>query len=83
MKIIFVRHGKDDEKYRGGWSNLDLVPVVKEEKLREMNNGVLVGMLNEEALIKYPGLFFSSLEMDGQLQHTYFGCGQDGIRDRE
>lgn len=111
MKIIFVRHGKDDEKYRGGWSNLDLVPegrkqaehlaayikeknsvyhvnrivssdlqravttadciaqklglpVGKEEKLREMNNGVLAGMLNEEALMKYPGLFFSSLEMD-------------------
>ena len=26
MKIIFVRHGKDDENYRGGWSNLGLVP---------------------------------------------------------
>ncbi len=24
MKIIFVRYGKDDEWYRGGWSNLDL-----------------------------------------------------------
>lgn len=24
MKLIFIRHGKDDEKYRGGWSNLDL-----------------------------------------------------------
>lgn len=111
MKIIFVRHGKDDEKYRGGWSSLDLtlegrkqaehlaafiqennsvydvkrivssdlqramatvdciarklgLPVVKEEKLREMNNGDLAGMLNEEALVKYPSLFFSSLEMD-------------------
>ncbi len=24
MKIIFARHGKDDERYRGGWSSLDL-----------------------------------------------------------
>jgi probable phosphoglycerate mutase len=26
MKVIFVRHGKDDDKYRGGWSSLDLIP---------------------------------------------------------
>lgn len=26
MKIFFVRHGKDDENFRGGWSNLGLVP---------------------------------------------------------
>ena len=26
MKLIFVRHGKDDGKYRGGWSTLDLIP---------------------------------------------------------
>ena len=26
MKLIFVRHGKDDENYRGGWSSLGLVP---------------------------------------------------------
>lgn len=26
MKIFFVRHGKDDENYRGGWSNLGIVP---------------------------------------------------------
>ena len=26
MKMILVRHGKDDDRYRGGWSNLDLVP---------------------------------------------------------
>ena len=25
MKLIFVRHGKDDDRYRGGWSNLDLL----------------------------------------------------------
>ena len=40
------------------------LPIVKNEKLREINNGDLAGMLNEEAIIRYPGLFFSSLEMN-------------------
>ena len=26
MKLFFVRHGKDDDRYRGGWSTLDLIP---------------------------------------------------------
>ena len=26
IKVMFVRHGKDDDRYRGGWSNLDLIP---------------------------------------------------------
>ena len=26
MKIIFVRHGKDDDRYRGGWSESNLIP---------------------------------------------------------
>lgn len=111
MKIIFVRHGKDDDNYRGGWSNLDLIPegieeakqlaeylyankafykiskiissdlpramttagiiadrldlsVLAESQLREMDNGDLAGMLNTDALIQYPGLFFSTLRMD-------------------
>lgn len=111
MKIIFVRHGKDDDRYRGGWSDLDLIPegeeqakrlakylkenedvfhvssiissdlrralttatyigdelkisIRKDSELREMNNGDLAGMLNETALEKYPGLFFSALRMD-------------------
>ena len=111
MKILFVRHGKDDDRYRGGWSKLDLTDegveqvmelakhlkkykeeynisrivssdlqralttskiiakelnlcITKEEAIRETNNGDLAGMLNEEALLKYPGLFFSSLDMD-------------------
>lgn len=111
MKIIFVRHGKDDDGYRGGWSNLDLVPegivqskllakhikeneneyrvcriissdlrrtlstakyisealnlpIQSEYQLREINNGDLAGMLNEDALKLYPGLFFNSLKMD-------------------
>lgn len=111
MKIFFVRHGKDDENYRGGWSSLGLVPegieqakqlardfsekrveyditkivssdlpraketadilakklglaVVSEERLREADNGKLAGMPNEEALEKYPGLFWSTLKPD-------------------
>ena len=111
MKIIFVRHGKDNEKYRGGWSKLDLLPegVIQAEKLanylednkfkynisqivssdlprtlstakiisnklklpviecmqiREINNGDLSGMLNSDALTKYPNLFFNTLSMD-------------------
>lgn len=111
MKIIFVRHGKDDDRFRGGWSEMDLIPqgvnesmllakhfeknkdfynisyiissdlprtlstasyvsdvldlsVLKDERIREINNGDLSGMLNEEALIKYPGLFFNTLQMD-------------------
>ena len=111
MRIVFVRHGKDDDKYRGGWSSLDLIPegieqakklakhlaenrmeynitriissdlprtmttasyisaelglpVLEEPQIRETNNGDLAGMLNDEALVRSPGLFFSSLEMD-------------------
>lgn len=111
MKILFVRHGKDDSSYRGGWSVMDLtdegrmqaakladflytqkkdlniseivssdlpravstakaisdklkIPFRVDEQLREMNNGELVGMKNEAAAVKYPGLFFSTLEMD-------------------
>ena len=111
MKILFERHGKDDDRYRGGWSNLDLVPegieeakllarylkkhevyygitkiissdlkrtmttasfisealglpIEQDARVRETNNGDLAGMLNSEALVKYPGLFFNSLGMD-------------------
>jgi phosphoglycerate mutase len=111
VKLIFVRHGKDDNRYRGGWSNLDLIPegmeqakqlaqylkdnnqdylithiissdlprtmstahfisselglpIQKEFRIREIDNGDLAGMLNDTALEKYPGLFFSSLKMD-------------------
>ena len=109
MKLFFVRHGKDDENFRGGWSVLGLVPegveqakglakhlcekkenygikkivssdlvraketaeilaealelpVITDERLREADNGVLAGMSNEEALKKYPGLFWNTLE---------------------
>lgn len=111
MKFIFIRHAKDDQNYRGGWSNLDITKEGKEQalklenyleeneekfqlkkiissdlkravstaniinekmklhieldkNLREMNNGDLAGMLNEEALEKYPGVFFNTLEIN-------------------
>lgn len=31
MKLIFVRHGKDDDRYRGGWSAMDLIPEGMEQ----------------------------------------------------
>ncbi len=31
MKVIFVRHGKDDERFRGGWSRLDLTAEGREQ----------------------------------------------------
>lgn len=34
VKLIFVRHGKDDDKYRGGWSDLDLIPEGVEQAKR-------------------------------------------------
>lgn len=34
MQIFFVRHGKDDEAYRGGWSSLGLVPEGMEQAKR-------------------------------------------------
>ena len=34
VKIIFVRHGKDDDRYRGGWSDLDLIPEGEEQAKR-------------------------------------------------
>jgi broad specificity phosphatase PhoE len=111
MKFIFIRHGKDDGNYRGGWSNQNIIsegreqayklgkyleenkeslnirkfvvsdlkravttanianealklPVELEPKLREMNNGDLAGMSNDDALDKYPGLFFNTLGMN-------------------
>ncbi|VEE12665.1 putative phosphoglycerate mutase [Streptococcus anginosus] len=31
MNILFVRHGKDSDQHRGGWSQLDLLPDGKRE----------------------------------------------------
>lgn len=111
MNIYLIRHGKDDGKYRGGWSSHPLIeegieqskklaeylerkqseyniqkiissdlkraiqtadiineklslPIEYADKLREMDNGELAGMLNEEAQIKYPGLYYNTLAID-------------------
>ncbi len=111
MRIFFVRHGKDDGNYRGGWSAMPLVEegenqvkklanflskqrecynikkiissdlerakqttnIINEklgvdveftERLREMNNGKIAGMLNEEVEKKYPGLYYNTLKID-------------------
>ena len=40
------------------------LPIQKDFQIRETNNGDLAGILNDTALKQYPGLFFSSLEMD-------------------
>ena len=110
MRIVFVRHGKDDDAYRGGWSSLGLLdegkrqsqavadyfrttseykieyivssdlnrtietaeyiasalelPINTDTRLRECNNGDLAGILNSEALVKFPGLFWNTLAMD-------------------
>ena len=115
MNIYFVRHGDDDEKYRGGWSELPLIqvgidkanklgkyfkknlnkynfekiissdltrtkmtaeiintyldlPLTMDDRLRENNNGKLAGMLNSEAIKKYPNCFFGSLEYDDTIK---------------
>lgn len=31
MRIFFVRHGKDDENYRGGWSTKPLIEEGKKQ----------------------------------------------------
>ena len=111
MNIYLVRHGDDDERYRGGWSELPLVeegirkceklgeylynhksefniekiissdltrakmtayiineklklPIVYDKRLRENNNGIFAGMLNEKAIKEYPNAFFLYFEYD-------------------
>ncbi len=113
MVIYLVRHGKDNEDYRGGWSNLGLIdeginqskklsghlytnkdkyiintlissdlkravetvneisskfnmPVEFSEEWREFNSGILSGMLYTEAIQKYPGLYFNTVQMEEQ-----------------
>ena len=40
------------------------VPIEYTKKLREMNNGEIAGMLNEDVEKMYPGLYFNSLAID-------------------
>ncbi|MBE9915112.1 histidine phosphatase family protein [Paenibacillus donghaensis] len=111
MSIYFIRHGIDDEGFRGGWSQRGLVvegfrqseklghylkenqtdfnitriissdlqraidtsneiareldlPVESSDCWRETNNGVIAGMPHEIVNERYPGLYFSALQMD-------------------
>lgn len=111
MKIYLVRHGMDEEGYRGGWSQRGLVEegiiqsrklgrylkdncqenkiktiissdlprametsreieqelkirCVYQEEWREMNNGLLAGMSNQEAELEFPNIYFNTLQMD-------------------
>lgn len=111
MRIFLVRHGKDDENYRGGWSKMPLIEEGKKQvekladflkekqinynvqkiissdlertkqttniineklkveveftkRLREINNGEIAGMLNKKVEVKYPGLYYNTLELD-------------------
>lgn len=123
MNCYLVRHGKDDDTVRGGWSNsplteqgfeqvnalanniasdptLNIVQIFSSDLLRakqtaeiiskkidisiaylpqfrETNNGDLAGMKNTEALSKYPGLFWNTLDWDesypnGESPHTFY-----------
>ena len=40
------------------------IPIQFSSEWLETNNGDLAGMLNSEALLNYPGLFYNSLGMD-------------------
>lgn len=109
MNIYIIRHGDDDDRYRGGWTDLPLIDkgIEKCEKLanymlennfkidkivssdlkrakmtaeiinskfnvqleidsrlRENNNGIFAGMLNEEAEKNYEHAHFGDLEYD-------------------
>lgn len=123
MTCYLIRHGKDDDSVRGGWSasplteegvtevevladKLSLAPQMNVvrifssdlprarqtaeiiasrlnldvellEQFRETNNGALAGMKNDIALVKYPGLFWSTLDWDecypeGESPHQFF-----------
>lgn len=123
MICYLIRHGKDDDSLRGGWSDSPLTKegVLEVEALadrlsadvqmniarifssdlkraeqtaeiissrlgieveylpqfRETNNGALAGMKNDVAAVKYPGLYWSTLEWDecypaGESPHQFF-----------
>lgn len=53
------------------------VPAVYLPQFREANNGTLAGMKNTEALKKYPGLFWNTLDWDecypeGESPHAFY-----------
>lgn len=122
MICYIVRHGKDDDSVRGGWSNTPLTVEGKKQveqlandlahskldigkvyssdlvrakqtaeilgsklnldieyltEFREVNNGFLAGMKNDLAKVKYPNLYWNTLEWDecypnGESPHHFF-----------
>ena len=121
MKMFFIRHGKDDDSFRGGWSDLDLLlegrkqtkelavylkensvrynisyiissdlrramttsdiiaselvlPVIKEPKIREINNGNLAGMKNED-VIDIIMHIIEGVEWTNKKHKKLFDCG--------
>lgn len=108
MNVYIIRHGDDDDRYRGGWTDLPLidkgiekcerlsnyminhiiidkiitsdlkrakmtaeiinnkfnVPIEIDSRLRENNNGIFAGMLNEDAEKNYEHAHFGDLDYD-------------------
>lgn len=110
MICYLVRHGKDDDSVRGGWSDSPLTrdgitqveklseklktvenlnisaiytsdlrraketadilaaalkkPIIEMPEFRETNNGLLAGMNNKEADLRYPGLYWNALDWE-------------------
>lgn len=62
------------------------IPIEYTEKLREMNNGELAGMLNEEAERLYPGLYYNTLDIDekypnGESPIDFYNRIEKGFRE--
>jgi len=123
MTCYLIRHGKDDDTVRGGWSDTPLteqgiadvhnlaqtlaadthlnlaylfssdllrarqtteilaaalhIDVTYLPDFREVNNGVLSGMNNDLAAIRFPGLFWNTLGWDecypeGESPHQFY-----------
>ncbi len=54
-----------------------MLPITFLPQFREVNNGLLAGMKNEDAAVLYPGLFWNTLEWDecypdGESPHLFF-----------
>lgn len=66
MKIIFVRHGKDDSNYRGGWSTMDLTEEGKIQAMRLAEFCIL-----RKGLLIYLKLCQVTCQEQYQLQKQY------------
>ena len=69
MNIYFVRHGEDDEKYRGGWSELPLVQlgIDKANKLGKYLNK----HCNEYNIEKIISSDLTRTKMTAEIINTY------------